>query len=1122
MTTNQIYSIATHYQRSVRIDADLTPDFFDGFVFHGTAQQTLNTLCAQFKQAEQKAFTITGAYGSGKSSIALLIAGLLNNNSTIQHAARAAVNRATQSSDRSLDLFDKSLENKKGWVLIRAVGGIESPVDCLWNATIKGLKDHPHLADVVKKYAKYTPATENDLLACWLAIFEILSTRIDGVLILADEMGKMLDFINKNHGDMHLFQEIGEQITRLTLPVLFIGLLHQSFREYAKGRSSKKQEEWAKIQGRYSDILFNVTTDETVALISSSINVNSELIEQHHIANNAKLVDVTISALKCDNVRKEMLRERLLACSPFHPLTTLLLGPLAKRSFSQNERSTFGFLNSHEPFGFNSFLKNNSEINNRYKIHNLWDYLEANLQFAILSSRDGHAWSQASDAIDRVTRMANEEIIDMTFCVNLLKTIAIINLFGRAAQMFATQSILAVAMECSEEELKIYLNYLARQSVVIHRKYEDAWMIFEGSDLNIDALVHEKIQQIDSDAKVVEHIAYSDYVMAKRHYHETGTIRWVKQGIVFGSDKLEEFINKNQTGAVFANFVLLLDPSLDEQDLLELTTTRCHDDLALASTKYSDDILEIARDIYALDLIKLDKDVSRALQSDKIASREFNTRYAYTRNLLRERINFAFRELYWITNKGKERAVYQISQIASDMADDMFKSSPIILNELVNRGKLSANAVSASKKLLERMVESDGLADLGIDGFPPEKAIYMSLLKQKQLHITDESNNWVWNVKHAELPDKGLRTVFLKTTELLKGKSTKLIPVEEIFNLWSMPPFGLMDGVLPILFLAYAKSLVGNIAFYEKALSGDFEYLAEVDIDYVHKLQKSPKELAIKYFIVNAEEQAWLDKLGVLSSELAGKRVENNFIGIATPMVTKIQGLPHWVKHTNNLDMTDDQFNRVCRNVRDAFLRANDPLRLITVELPQALDPDHSIDDDEKVVILYKVFDVLNNANNHLLENFKNKISAVLPINETDFTMMCDVVHKKAADWSLKTFSRELSKCNSTSNDWITSIITVLSGTMQHSWNEHVLKKADNALAAFVSNFFNIYNAYKSDLHDKAKTSSSSGNMASVSLRADSDGKNEHFKKLNSMLSSMEVDEQIDVLQRLLAERIGK
>ncbi|QHQ51155.1 hypothetical protein [Aeromonas media] len=139
MTLDKIYKIATRHQRSARIDIDLTPAFFEGVVYHGTAQRTIETICSQYQQAGQRAYTVTGPYGSGKSTITLLISGLLHPDDAIRKAARASICRAFAPTAAPLDIFDACFKIKKGWVIIRAIGGSGTTVDCLWRATVSAV-----------------------------------------------------------------------------------------------------------------------------------------------------------------------------------------------------------------------------------------------------------------------------------------------------------------------------------------------------------------------------------------------------------------------------------------------------------------------------------------------------------------------------------------------------------------------------------------------------------------------------------------------------------------------------------------------------------------------------------------------------------------------------------------------------------------------------------------------------------------------------------------------------------------------------------------------------------------------------------------------------------------------
>ena len=76
---NDKYLINTRYQRSARIDTDWKNDIVSGYVLHNTARSVVTRIAEQISDQTkpQKAFTITGPYGGGKSSLALIISNLV-------------------------------------------------------------------------------------------------------------------------------------------------------------------------------------------------------------------------------------------------------------------------------------------------------------------------------------------------------------------------------------------------------------------------------------------------------------------------------------------------------------------------------------------------------------------------------------------------------------------------------------------------------------------------------------------------------------------------------------------------------------------------------------------------------------------------------------------------------------------------------------------------------------------------------------------------------------------------------------------------------------------------------------------------------------------------------------
>ena len=77
MTLADHVSIARRFQRSIRLDADLVARTrLQGFVCQRSAADGLLGMAGQIAQTAQRAFTWTGPYGGGKSSLAVTLARL--------------------------------------------------------------------------------------------------------------------------------------------------------------------------------------------------------------------------------------------------------------------------------------------------------------------------------------------------------------------------------------------------------------------------------------------------------------------------------------------------------------------------------------------------------------------------------------------------------------------------------------------------------------------------------------------------------------------------------------------------------------------------------------------------------------------------------------------------------------------------------------------------------------------------------------------------------------------------------------------------------------------------------------------------------------------------------------
>ena len=466
--------IARRFLKSIRIDADHGDSTaLTGFVCPQSSAQVLTTMARHVEESGQGAFTWTGPYGSGKSSLAITLAALLNGDLQLQRQAQSVLGQ-----DVTRKIWNALPTGSKGWRIIPVVGrrdnannviGEEIINSGLVSRTPRGGWTDSNIVNLLTEAANNKPKIHG------------------GLILFIDEMGKFLEDAAQNGTDIFILQQLAEAASRSKGRLIVIGVLHQAFEEYAHRLSQEMRDEWAKIQGRFVDLVVDTAGEEQIDLVSRAI-------ESDHAPDSPSELSLAIAKIihgdRTDDVTR--LANLLEACWPLHPVVACLLGPISRRRFGQNQRSIFGFLNSSEPFGFQDFLKHSTD-DELYSPNKLWDYLRANLEPSILASPDGHRWALAAEALERCDSLGGDSLH-----LRLLKTIAVIDLFKERSGLIPSSELLSKCFPgTSAKELEQALNQLDSWSLTIFRKYLDAHAIFAGSDFDIEHAIHAALEEVE-------------------------------------------------------------------------------------------------------------------------------------------------------------------------------------------------------------------------------------------------------------------------------------------------------------------------------------------------------------------------------------------------------------------------------------------------------------------------------------------------------------------------------------------------------------------------------------------------------------------------------------------------
>ena len=904
--------IARRFLRSIRIDTDLgEATAIEGFVCPQSFAETLVTMARHVSETGQGAFTWTGPYGSGKSSLVAALAALLNGKSGLQ--------------DRAAELFGQKLTKalwkalptgSQGWRVVPVVGRRDDPVAVIGEAVRRaGL-------------ASRRPRggwTETRLIAALTDAGAEKPRTFGGVILFIDEMGKFLEGAAQGGFDIYVLQQLAEAACRSNGRLLIVGVLHQDFGEYAHRLSHEIRDEWAKIQGRFVDLVVSTAGEEQIELISRAIE-NDPCPRQH------RSLAITVAGF----VRREpaggaaRLASVLEACWPLHPVVACLLGPISRRRFGQNQRSIFGFLNSSEPQGFQDFLKH-ADDDALYGPDRLWDYLRANLEPSIMASPDGHRWALATEALERCEATGGD-----TLHISLLKTIAVIDLFKERSGLVANFDLLRNCFPgTSDTRLRKALSQLDRGSFTIFKKFLGAHAIFAGSDFDIDRAVRAALNEIDEiDFGALQTLSGLQPILAKRHYHETGALRWFGANIVPVSELAAFAANFKPDNGEVGQFLLTIPTEGESQEFAEHVCRKAAQhgdtwDIVAGISKRAWAVVPLARELFALDRVSNDHP---ELAGDTVARREVFARLTALQALLESELHKAFDNALWFRkNYHPVRLHHQdLNSIASELADHRFHACPRLHNELLNRQKPSSNAVAAQNILLRSMVLNEGKPRLGIEGFPAEGGLFDSILESTGLY-TQQGKRWHFVSPTVNEDDPCRLTPMWKAAlAYIKERGNRTISVSELFNEWRKPPFGIKDGLMPLLAVAFVLSQRDKLAVYREGIfRAKFD---DVDVDY---LANDATTIQLRWMDLTYVSRRLLSDMAQIVRELdcRNKLAHLKPIDVARGLVSIYDQLPRWTKRTMRLSTN-------AMHIRDIFKRAHDPNKFLFDDIPTTLGED--------------------------------------------------------------------------------------------------------------------------------------------------------------------------------------
>lgn len=1002
---SDLMQINQGFRKSVQIELDFNdPYSTTAYVATDFISKCIERVSSAFKKGStQRAWRLTGDYGSGKSAFSLAL-------------AKAACGKHEEVPDAFRSKIPQGLQ------AIIITGEREPLHESIGKAIIKQL---PSMG------RRELPKNTAQLIEM---IYSAVKGSHHGIFLILDELGKNLEhaMMEPKSSDVYTLQRLAELATHSEeKPFVILAILHMGISAYTNELDTISRREWDKVAGRFDEILFQHPFEQTVQLFSEALGIDQTRLPVNLVTEAMLCMRWAVENGLYGSASVESLQRQAPRIFPLHPV---VLPPLVNlfRRFGQNERSLFGFLAGHEPSALQDVA--GLEIDNArfFRLSDLYNYVRNNIAHTMANGRATH-WK----IIESVVRKAENPDE-----VNLLKSIGILNLIDDDS-MLATRELLTNALGISEIILEKNINKLREKNLLFERGAVRGFALWPHTSVHLDDVFEEAKAELGEPRNLMGMVASllePRQIVARKHYIETGNLRHFELQFHPADDyrKWIESGPKSQLGDADGYVAIFLPENEREYQvmlaLLETEKQHPRPNILVGITRPPLELLRIAKDLQAWEHVS--KTV-KELASDEFARHELRSQIRNSRERLNEQIdrllgwNHNPHLVSWFRNGQLDQLESDgLSSKLSEISKDYYYDSPVITNEMINRRVTSSAASRARTVLIDAIAKNPEKEFLGMENAknPPEMAIYLSVLKAGKIHIQD-GDNWKFVIptKDSSNDPCNLYPAFDTIDKVLKAHDAQRVKATIIFDALRRQPIGARDGLIPLIIALYLAANASKTAVYE-----DSTFLHSLGGNQIQRLIKEPEYFEFQYCAIEGLRLATFQAFSKLFGASDKKNPE--ILDVVRPLVEFIALVPEYSRNTKKLSPEAITF-------RQCLLTARDPALLLFRELPDAIgvSPDNEKELENKIA---QVVREIQGSYEALLTRLANSITDAFETNteigvfRNELITRSTAIAKNLVEIDIKSFALRLGDNSLEFRNWLESLANHISKKSPSRWTD--------------------------------------------------------------------------------------
>lgn len=949
---NEMISTAENFQYAINIAYDFSDDKkIENYIATNDAIRIIEDVLLSTKDnSTDRARLFVGAYGKGKSHLALILIALVYKKD--RHVFENLMKKVKLVNNDLYDYLNEYIQSEKRLLPVVVEGNKFSLQQSMLSA-LKSALEHEKIDDImpntffsvaietiemwekdykdtylqftklinvsVEKFkmklrnfeqqaligfetiypkltsgSKFTPILNGDVISLYEDVIkEIKAYGFSGIFLVYDEFSKYLEgnMQSTTATDIKMLQDLAEKANRSGNEQFHLLMIsHKNIINYVDDLPKVKVDAWKAVSERFKTVELSNSSIQLYDLISHVIIKDEKKFNDFYRTNKNEFDNIANQYINKNlfaGISKNQLEKIIKETYPLEP-TSLYMLPAISEKVAQNERSMFTFLSSkNDKNALYNILRSQSAY---VSPDIIFDYFEEQFKNEAYTTSVYKYWKLVLTSINLLKELNEIQ-------VKLIKTLAMIYILDQLEIIKPSSDNLLLILGnsgYSHTDIIGGIESLKERGVFKYSSRTHYLRLSERTDINIDEVLKDTIERrkgIFNPLAILNKESEKVFLYPNGYNDEHEIIRYFTFEFISTADccDIEDWDKRISDQYASGTLFALYDAHKNKN--LSIVNKVDNERVVFALSRFTQNIDEILKQFDALSF--LIENADDELFRDELMF-VFDEVEEQVVSYIQGFINPSKKCVTYIHN-GQEVVLYrksQLSNLLTSICDSLYKYTPTIVNEVVNKSNISKQAINSRNKVLEGLLENEIRKNLGLTGTGQDVSFFRSVIQNKGVYIEDEDK---YSIVTEGLTDDELNHTF----RVIKGfiLSTSTEGAKNLGDLYyelthTKYGIGLKTGIIPF-FLAAVLHHYKRFAVIKKK---DKEFT--INANLLDSINNNPSQYEIILESWSTEKEAYIGQLEDAFGAylVVGEKEYNTFEYIVKAMQRWFYRLPKYSK----------------------------------------------------------------------------------------------------------------------------------------------------------------------------------------------------------------------------------